>query len=307
MSKPLNKPLYIFFGHHKCATGWIDSILRETCFNLGWRFCIVHRPVDFAAYGSLARLVEAEKPDVLAYTNADQSHLTGLPPFRAFHVIRDPRDVIVSGYFSHRNSHPTDNWPELAKHRERLLSVSKDEGLLLEMAFSKERLLQMGRWVYARSDVLEYKMETVIANPVAAFCDIYAFFGILDRSEHGFGQRVLRRFITTINILNQRGRRYTPFHWPLSPLRFPLRSLTPERVDAIVRRKSFARLTAGRRPGQEDQASHYRKGQPGDWCNHFTAEHAASFEQHFGDLLVTLGYEADSHWLMQHQNENSLL
>ena len=307
MSKPPNKPLYVFFGHHKCATGWIDSILRETCFHLGWRFRIVHRPVDFAAYGSLARLVEAEPPDVLAYTNADRNHLAGLPAFRAFHVIRDPRDVIVSGYFSHRNSHPTDGWPALAEHRVRLLRASKEEGLFLEMAFSKERLLQIGHWQYTRPDVLELKMETLTTNTAATFCDIYAFLGMLERAPRGIGQRALRRLVTTINVLNQRGRRYTPFHWPLSPVRFPLPNLSPERVEAIVRRKNFARLAGGRRPGQEDPSSHYRKGQAGDWRNHFTAEHAAYFEQHFGDLLVSLGYETDNHWHVFVDHEDTLL
>ena len=294
MSAPHHKPLYVFFGHHKCATGWIDSILRETCFHLGWRFRIVHRPVDFAGYGTLGRLVAAERPDVLAYTNADRQHLADLPPFRGFHVIRDPRDVVLSGYFSHRHSHSTEGWPELAAHRAQLQRVSKEEGLLLEMAFSKARLDQMRNWNYTRPDVLELKMEYVTANPVEAFCTVYAFLGMLNDEARGLPARALTSLVMKLNVLNQRGRRFTPFHWPLSPFRFPLRGLSPRRVETIVGRKRFERLSGGRRRGQENVQSHYRKGQPGDWRNHFTADHVAYFAQEFGGLLVDLGYETDA-------------
>ncbi len=304
---PSAKPLYIFFGHHKCATGWIDGIAREACFHLGWRFRIVHRPVDFARYGSLARLVEVEKPDFLAYTNADRTHLAGLPAFRAFHVIRDPRDVIVSGYFSHLHSHSTKGWPELAAHRARLQQLSKEDGLIAEMDFSKERLLQMGAWAYDHPDVLELKMETLTANPTETFHAAFDFLGLLDPAERGPAKRMLRGLIEKLNVLNQRGRRHTPFHWPIFPFRFPQQTLTPARVEAIIRRKSFKRLSGGRRHGQEDVKSHYRKGQPGDWRNHFTAAHIAYFDQEFGDLLLRLGYESNNYWQAPTRDENTLL
>ena len=41
------------------------------------------------------------------------------------------RDVLVSSYFSHRNSHPVSfagvEWPELVPHRERLLKHPDEE------------------------------------------------------------------------------------------------------------------------------------------------------------------------------------
>ena len=266
---------------------------------MGWRFRIVNRPVDFAAYGSLAGLVEAEQPDVLAYTNADRTHLAGLPSFRGFHVVRDPRDVVVSGYFSHRNSHPTEDWPELVPHREKLQAVSKEEGLSLEMDFSREWLDHMRDWDYTRPDVLELKMEAVTVDPVASFEAIYDFFGILDHAAYGAIRRAFTGLVMKLNVLNQRGRRFTPFHLPLSPFRFSQRRLTPAWVAYVVQRKSFERLSGGRAKGQENVQSHYRKGQPGDWRNHFTPAHTARFAQEFGDLLITLGYEADASWSVE--------
>lgn len=40
----------------------------------------------------------------------------------------------------------------------------------------------------------------------------------------------------------------------------------------------------------------FRKGQPGNWCEHFTAANKAFFKESTGDLLLRLGYEKDNDW-----------
>jgi hypothetical protein len=40
----------------------------------------------------------------------------------------------------------------------------------------------------------------------------------------------------------------------------------------------------------------FRKGKPGNWREHFTAENITLFKQATGDLLVRLGYEQDGNW-----------
>jgi hypothetical protein len=40
----------------------------------------------------------------------------------------------------------------------------------------------------------------------------------------------------------------------------------------------------------------FRKGQPGNWREHFTNDNKASFKQQAGDLLLRLGYEKDYDW-----------
>lgn len=40
----------------------------------------------------------------------------------------------------------------------------------------------------------------------------------------------------------------------------------------------------------------FRKGQAGDWRNHFTEAHKQAFKESTGDLLVRLGYEQDDDW-----------
>jgi hypothetical protein len=40
----------------------------------------------------------------------------------------------------------------------------------------------------------------------------------------------------------------------------------------------------------------FRKGQPGNWKEHFTAANKALFKERTGDLLIALGYEQDDQW-----------
>ena len=103
--------LLAYFGHHKCATIWISSIVSSVCKKIGLRFFEVNGPPLFDH--NLKSFVEGKKIEFLSYTNANIKFVNRLENFTGFHVIRDPRDIIVSAYFSHLHSHPTDIWPEL--------------------------------------------------------------------------------------------------------------------------------------------------------------------------------------------------
>lgn len=72
---------------------------------------------------------------------------------------------------------------------------------------------------------------------------------------------------------------------------------------AVVERNRFERMTVGRkfwqparRPGQEDTASHFRKGITGDWQNIFGEAHRQRFKELAGDWLVEMGYETGLGW-----------
>jgi hypothetical protein len=69
-------------------------------------------------------------------------------------------------------------------------------------------------------------------------------------------------------------------------------------IHASLERFSFERQT-GRKPGEVDRESFLRKGQSGDWQNHFTVEAAETFDHYCGDMLVRAGYEADRDWVQR--------
>jgi hypothetical protein len=53
---------------------------------------------------------------------------------------------------------------------------------------------------------------------------------------------------------------------------------------------SFAKLSGGRNPGEEDRGSFFRKGVPGDWRNYLGSETSARFVTQAGAWLHRFGY-----------------
>ena len=89
--------------------------------------------------------------------------------------------------------------------------------------------------------------------------------------------------------------RYEDLHArPHSEVRKLLRLLDvaddDETVARCVEAGSFVRLSGGRRRGEEDSASQFRKGVVGDWRERLDAETVGRFEAIAGPLLVELGY-----------------
>jgi lipopolysaccharide transport system ATP-binding protein len=79
----------------------------------------------------------------------------------------------------------------------------------------------------------------------------------------------------------------------LDRLKMPIR---PERLAKAIDDSRFEKLSGGRAPGQEDPASHLRKGVAGDWRNHFTDRMKRAFKARYGGLLVAAGYEKNLNW-----------
>lgn len=242
-------------------------------------------PFERRRLGTRAREAGA---DIVSCITADREQLDALAPARAFHVIRDPRDIIVSGYFSHRNSHPTDGLPLLAEHREHLRTVPQHDGLLLEMDFAHAVLTDLAEWDYDRPEILELRLEDLAARPCEGFIRIFSHLDLLPQDEPTAGRALagiwLRRTLNRVS--SRRG---------LRPLRRPM-PVTGEILLGAVYGQRFEAKTKGRRAGMEDTASHYRKGVAGDWANHFSPVHAEAFEERHPGLLQQLGYETSDDW-----------
>lgn len=65
---------------------------------------------------------------------------------------------------------------------------------------------------------------------------------------------------------------------------------------AAVDRCSFEKLSGGRKPGEADNSSFFRKGVAGDWRNYFTSDAVVAFKSIAGDFLVEAGYEPSDNW-----------
>ncbi len=277
--------LLAYFGHHKAATTWVSNIVKNVCTTMGLRHSYVsnEKMFDF----NLTEFVNERKVDFLIYSNAKFKQVEDLDSLRGFHIIRDPRDLIVSAYFSHLYSHSTHNWRDLTDHREKLEKLPKNEGLLLEMEFCRRFLEDMYNWKYDSSNILELKMEDVISNPYKKFLEIFKHLRILD--ESGFGLKAtIPYFLPTLTNSLYKKR--------LVPLRTPLDKIPAEKLLGIIYKNDFSRKSGGRKTGEENLKNHYRKGMPGDWKNHFGEEHTRLFKENYNDVLIKLEYESSSAW-----------
>ena len=176
------------------------------------------------------------------------------PRYRAFFVMRDPRDLVGSSYFSIRNSHAP--MGEIPQVRKRLKEMSVTDGLL----YIINRLHDGGDYVALRSwaerastdnNVLMLRFEELTVSS-----NLEIFKALFSHCDIGFPEKKLEQILQTY---------------------------------------SFIRLS-GRQPGEENRSSHYRKGEPGDWKNHFDETVTKAFKDITGDLLVCLGYVQDSYW-----------
>jgi hypothetical protein len=267
----------------------------EICFRLGLTHEIMHQEVEFEDFPSLNEYADAQNADFLLYTNAKIEHVRDLQFSSGFHVIRDPRDILVSAYFSHLHSHPTDNWPELEDHRKKLESLSKEEGLFEEMDFSAEQFEDMYDWNYTRDDILELKLEELSPAPLEHFRTIMSFLDMLDDSRTSGIERTIKSTGLEVNRLLSKGRHVLPPEDALPVLQtWP--TIPEETLRSILDEKSFDNLSGGREKGKENVKSHYRKGVPGDWVNHFTPALKREFKDRFNEVLLQTGYEDGDQW-----------
>ena len=268
------QPLFAYLSHHKCATRWVNGVLRHVCRHLGLKHKVVWQPEMFN--GNLPNFVSQNQIKFLAYTNANYQYVRQLPHICGFHVVRDPRDICVSAYFSHLNSHETDHWPELAQHRQTLQRLPKDEGLLLDMDFVAPYMADMVSWDYQNPHFIQIRMEELTNNPYQQFAIIFRFLGLLDEQPLTIGRRT--RYALSRRLYGSQNQ------------------LPVEKLLWIIWQNDFSKKSGGRSSGQEDTTKHYRKGTVGDWRNHFKPAHIAHFKQRYNPLLLKLGYEQVEDW-----------
>ncbi len=223
----------VHVAHHKVGTVWFHRALRAVASEHG---------LNYAVQSHVAKV------SVLWGRNVDLALLRA--PFTGSHLVRDPRDVIVSGY--HYHLWTTEAWahqplPELGgqSYQEHLKSLLKHDGLLAEISFASLRWLRdMAEW-QPRPEFLELRYEDLLGNERATFERLFL--------HHGFTSEAAMR--------------------------------AAEMCD----RFSFERIT-GRQVGQIADRSHHRSGRPQQWQEELGPEHLARLDELLPDLLIRTGY-----------------
>jgi hypothetical protein len=106
----------IVLSHHKCATTWLHNYLQI--------LAAINRLT--LGHTHLSRL--APTADIVLITNAEYDFLR-TNGIKGVHVVRNPLSIVASAYFSHRNSHPSDGWPQLEVQRRLLRAHDRHTGM----------------------------------------------------------------------------------------------------------------------------------------------------------------------------------
>lgn len=172
--------------------------------------------------------------------------------FKAFYVVRDPRELIVSWYFSARATHLADGDERvpLTRARKMLATLSLEDGLCYAVDFmiDQGRFAAMLGWVRAAtsdSNLLLVRFEDLVgADSRGQFRKVFEFCDI----------------------------------------RIP-----DDELNLLLEAYSFSRLT-GRMAGTEDTGSHLRSGTSATWPKYFTNKVDSHFRSRTGSIAEALGY-----------------
>lgn len=241
---PNASALIVHCCHHKVATVWFLRILEAIANHYSLKF-------------------QRCKQDALQ-TDSDiflQDHsevdVSKLPAHRGSHIIRDPRDVIISGYFFHlwtpeKWVHKPNKKYNGMSYQQYLNSLDLEAGIIAEMErFAVKDFKGMIQWNYNLPEFMEIKYEDLIQNQQDIFTKIF--------THYGFNREAID---VSLEIVEQ----------------FSFKNVSKRSV------------------GDVKKQTHLRSGQPGEWKDIFSEQHKHKFKELFGDGLIALGYETDNDW-----------
>jgi hypothetical protein len=235
--------LVVHCCHHKVGTVWFEQVLRSVSRHFGLAY---------------EHLDGAPSPRTrIALQHHTRVDLGTFRPFVGSHMVRDPRDVVVSGYHYHLwTDEPAIVAPDPAyggvSYRDHLRGLDREAGLLAEIRRASNRTIaEMAVWDFADPRFLEIRYEDAMADEGSTFARLFRHYGFTERA-------------------------------------------TAVAVD-IARRHGFERVES--RPlGTVREGRHRRSGRPGQWRDEFGPAHRELFKELTGDALVRLGYEQDDRW-----------
>ncbi|WP_170359756.1 sulfotransferase domain-containing protein [Ruegeria arenilitoris] len=232
----------IFVGtHHKAMTTYFKAVLKLLAFGLNARF------------EDISKEAPQSKTRVFLSTHS-RTPWSEIGPYRGIHIMRDPRDMIVSSY--HYHLWTNELWAHVPDesgrtYQEKLQAVDKTEGLFMTIRhfifFSRETL---ETWDLDDPDILEVSYDDLMGDKRdELYSEIFSFLGLTGK-EHELGVRLMRLF--------EAGKR--------------------SKVSAT----------------KINERAHIRSGRSGQWKDELEPEHLAYIEQELGHILEKFGYARSS-------------
>lgn len=257
----------LHFSYHKCLTGYFNNVMGQLSKEFGFdRSHFQSRVDDFEN-----AVLGCKKKSILSVNNSSDLRFDAYPSYKGSHFVRDPRDLIVSGYRYHLWTkeawciNPSFDWTSIVKHpyfakyvesqqenfpfhtsyQDYLNRLDYEKGMILELLWRQEHFSQLQNWNFDNPNIIEKRYEDIIGNEHECFDAIF--------SHYNFHPKLMRRGLELI-----------------------------EQYSLENRKKS--------------KKGHVRKGTAQQWVSEFTPLHKELFKQLNGELLVVTGYEQDLCW-----------
>ena len=243
-------PLIVVCTHHKTGTVWMASIFRA--IKRHYKLKLHSGPQAALPPEADIFLQDHSRVDLVSLRARTPSR-----PVRCVHVIRDPRDVVISGCFYHVGT--TEKWANAPRaefggkcYRETIAALPDDHAkLVFEMEHTGAKTIRdMLAWNYLDDDVFEAKYEDLIADTTfRTFRPMMEFLGF-DGAE----------------------------------------------TDVVLGLVHANSLFGGAKPDPVKAGDHVRSGDARQWPSVFTPELKAEFKRLHPEALQRLGYEAGNAW-----------
>lgn len=187
------RPLIVHCCHHKVGTFWFRNVLSAIADHYGLRV--------FSGEQSALR-----PPVDIFFQDHSRIDREALGDARGSHMIRDPRDVVVSAYFYHLRT--DESWalrprPEYGgrSYQQHLRSLDREAGIAAEIERSAPSVIRdMVAWDYEGNGFLELRYESLLADEEAGFRRLFGHYGFAPqaverclRIARRYGLRRMRR------------------------------------------------------------------------------------------------------------------
>jgi len=135
--------------HHKCYSSYVTEIINEVCQIYGIKV-FEYNSRSFAKdkkgkYRNFSKEI-GFKEGISIFRNANVNKGILDKDVKGFHIVRDPRDMLVSAAYSHKYTHPTGNWPGLERFRKEVKELSIGRVIRRELTFLGAFLDDMRGW-----------------------------------------------------------------------------------------------------------------------------------------------------------------
>lgn len=158
---------------HKTGSQWIKALLSDEIVLEKTGMSVYTYQKHLPTKGDPRKLTERifdepfPKDSIVTPLYLDYHSYTSIPKpvnYKTFCIIRDPRDIIVSWYFSVKDSHPP--MGKIPEHRKMLHQLSLRDGLIYCMEYLKDFGLfeTLRSWVNApgAADILLLRFEDIV-------------------------------------------------------------------------------------------------------------------------------------------------